>query len=262
MPTTPPLSAVIITFNERDYIAECIDSVRFASEIVVVDSFSTDGTWEWLQAQPGIKASQHPFTNYTLQKSHALNLASHDWIYFLDADERVPPKLQQEILETITSSNPKSAYWNTRTFMFGNRRLRFSGWQTDKVLRLFRKSRCRFIPERIVHETLEFKGDAGYLKARLLHYSYKNYRDYRGKMVKYGKMRAVEAFEKGQSWSLAHQWLRPFWKFFNHYMLRLGVLDGDKGIIICYLNALGVYERFRELKRLKDQQKALSKTVK
>lgn len=247
------LSAVIITFNEIDYISDCIESILFADEIIVVDSFSTDGTWEYLRSHPRITALQHPFENFTQQKSFALKQASHDWVYFLDADERVTPALQQEIIETINNKNAADAYWNYRSFMFKNKRLYFSGWQTDKIYRLFKKSKCEFVNDRIVHETLKVNGTEGKLKEKLIHYSYKNYEDYKGKMIRYGELRAVEEFQKGKEWTVFHQYLRPAWKFLNHYVLRLGILDGTKGITISYLNALGVYKRYSELKKLRNK---------
>ncbi|WP_224489399.1 glycosyltransferase family 2 protein [Robertkochia flava] len=246
-----PISAVIITYNENGYIQQCIESLAFADEIIVVDSFSEDGTWEWISEQENITAVQHAFRNYTEQKSYALSLASHEWVYFLDADEQVPPALAMEICETTTLKDPFPAYWNYRTFMFKNQRLRFSGWQTDKVHRLFRKSECSFLQDRIVHETLSFEGDAGFLKEKLIHYSFKDYHDYKGKMLKYGRLRAIESYREGKKWYLFNQWFRPFWRFFYNFIFRLGFLDGRNGAIICYLNALGVYERYRELKRLR-----------
>ncbi len=247
------LSVVIITFNEIDYISDCIESILFADEIIVVDSFSTDGTWEYLLSHPKIKAIQHPFENFTRQKSFALEQASHDWIYFLDADERVTPALQKEIIETINNKNAADAYWNYRSFMFKNSRLYFSGWQTDKIYRLFKKSKCEFENDRIVHETLKVNGSEGKLKEKLIHYSYKNYEDYKGKMIRYGELRAIEEFKKGKKWTIFHQYLRPAWKFINHYVVRMGILDGTKGIIICYLNALGVFTRYKVLQRLEKE---------
>lgn len=244
------LSVVVITYNEIEYISDCINSILFADEIIVVDSYSKDGTWEFLQSHPKIKAIQHPFENFTKQKSFALEQASNDWIYFFDADERVTPSLQKEIINTINSNNTADAYWNYRSFMFKNKRLYFSGWQTDKIQRLFKKSKCSFINDRIVHEVLKVDGTEGKLKEKLIHYSYKNYDDYKGKMIKYGQLKAQEELKKGKKWTVFHQYLRPTWKFINHYLIRLGILDGNKGIIICYLNALGVFERYKEIKRL------------
>lgn len=231
-------------------IEQCLDSVSFADEIVVVDSYSTDGTFEYLEKHPKVRVVQHPFENFTAQKSFALNQASNEWVLFIDADEVVSKKLETEILETINNPKACEAYWFYRKFMFKNQRLHFSGWQTDKNHRLFRKSKVRFTDKKLVHETLEVDGNSCILKEKLTHYCYKSYEDYKGKMLKYGRLKAKEAFYKEKSFSYLALVFRPTWKFFNHYIIRLGILDGKKGVIICYLNALGVLERYRELKRL------------
>lgn len=247
------ISAVLITYNEDIHINAVLENVKFADEIIVVDSFSTDGTIEKIKEHPNVKLIQRPFLNYTDQKSYALKQATHDWVLFLDADERVPDRLRNEILKTVNSSKPTAdAYYFYRTFMFKNKILHFSGWQSDKNYRLFRKSKVHFTQDRIVHETLVVDGPSGVLKNKLIHYSYKNYEDYKGKMIKYGQMKAQEELKKDYTPNYYHFVFRPFYKFFNHYILRFGILDGKKGIIICYLNALGVYSRYKELKRLRN----------
>jgi len=244
------LSALIITYNEIGYIEKCIESVSFADEILVVDSYSTDGTYEYLMNHPKVKVIQNPFKNFTAQKSFTLRQASNDWVLFLDADEVVSETLKGEVLKTINSDSENVAYWFYRDFMFQNQRLRFSGWQTDKNYRLFRKTKAKFSDKKIVHETLVVNGKSGILKERLTHYCYKNYEDYKTKMLSYGRLKAKEDFYTEKPFSFVFLVVKPAWKFFNHYFLRLGILDGKKGITICYLNALGVLERYRELKRL------------
>ena len=244
------ISALVITYNEIGYIERCLESIRFADEIIVVDSYSTDGTYEYLLEQPNVTVIQHPFHNFTAQKSYALKQAQNDWILFVDADEVVSKELQVEILETVSSTPEHAAYWFYRTFMFQDRVLRFSGWQTDKNYRLFRKSKAKFSDKKIVHETLEVDGTSGILKEKLTHYCYKNYEDYKQKMLTYGRMKAKEAFYKEKHFNYFSLVFKPAWKFVNHYLLRLGVLDGKKGLIICYLNALCDVERNRELKKL------------
>ncbi|WP_210423711.1 glycosyltransferase family 2 protein [Croceivirga thetidis] len=244
------LSALVITYNEIGYIEKCINAISFADEIIVVDSYSTDGTFEYLENHPKVKAIQHPFENFTAQKSFAMNQATNDWILFVDADEVVSDKLQKEIKSTIENPNACEAYWFYRKFMFKDKHLRFSGWQTDKNHRLFRKSKVKFTDKKLVHESLEVDGSSCILNEKLTHFCYKNYDDYKGKMLKYGRLKAKEAFYKEKSFSYFAMLFRPAWKFFNHYIIRLGILDGKKGIIVCYLNALGVLERFKELKRL------------
>lgn len=249
--TNHKISAVFITYNEITHIKEVLTNVQFADEILVVDSFSTDGTIAELKKHPKIKLVQRPFVNYTDQKAYAMSLATYDWVLFMDADERLTDTLKNELLTTINGGTDIVAFYFYRTFMFGQKTLHFSGWQSDKNFRLFRKSKVAFSKERIVHETLEVDGKIGVFKNKLIHYSYKNYDDYKGKMIKYGQMKAKEELEKNYSPNPYHFIFRPAYKFFNHFILRLGFLDGKKGIIISYLNALGVLSRYKELKRLR-----------
>lgn len=245
------ISAVLITLNEIINIDEVLTNVQFADEIIIVDSFSTDGTVERIKKRPKIKLIQRPFVNYTDQKSFAMSQASNDWILFMDADERLTDRLKNEILTTINEEKQPVAYYFYRTFMFQQKILRYSGWQSDKNFRLFRKSKVAFTQDRIVHETLIVDGKIDVLKNRLIHYSYKDYKDYKGKMIKYGQMKAQEELIKNYDPNLYHFIFRPSYKFFNHYFLRFGFLDGKKGVIISYLNALGVYSRYKELSRLR-----------
>ncbi len=248
------LTALMITYNEIEHIEAVIQNLSFADELIIVDSFSTDGTVEVIKKHPNVKLIQRAFKNFTDQKAFALEQASNDWVLFMDADERITPSLEQEIKAVISEGNSKfAAYYFYRRFMFKDQILRFSGWQTDKNYRLFQKSKVQFSPERIVHETLVVNGGSGALKNKLLHYSYKSFDDYKGKMVKYGQMKAIEEAEKGKKFSLVASILRPTYKFLNHFILRLGFLDGKKGLIISYLNALGVKSRFDELKKIQSK---------
>lgn len=252
------ISALIITFNEIGYIEKCLKSVEFADEIIVVDSYSTDGTYEYLSAHPKVKVIQHPFKNYTAQKAFTLNQASNDWVVFVDADEVITAALREEIIATTNSPAPHVAYWFRRKFMFKQELLRFSGWQTDKNYRLFRKSKVRFSEKRIVHETLEVNGTSGILKSKLTHYCYRDFANYKHKMMLYGRLKAKEAFQKGKPFSVALLLLKPTFTFMYNYIVRLGILDGLKGITICYLGALGDWERYVELRRLEQEQKVPS----
>ena len=245
------LSAVFITYNEIIHIDEVLTNVQFADEIIVVDSFSTDGTVERIKKRPKVTLIQRPFVNYTDQKSYAMSLASNDWVLFMDADERLTDRLKNEVLKTINGDASAVAYYFYRTFMFKQKVLRFSGWQSDKNFRLFRKSKVAFTKERIVHETLIVDGPIDSLKHKLIHFSYKNYEDYKGKMITYGKMKAQEELSKDYDPNAYHFIFRTAYKFLNHYIFRFGFLDGKRGITISYLNALGVYSRYKELKRLR-----------
>lgn len=246
----PKISALVITYNEIGYIEACLNSLSFADEIIVVDSYSTDGTYEYLRNREDVTVIQNPFKNFMAQKSFAMSKANHDWILFLDADEVIPAALKREIQETLQKDPKTVAFKFRRQFMFKTNKLRFSGWQTDKNYRLFRKSKVRFTPSRIVHETLEIDGAVRCLREKLLHYSYKNYEDYRAKMIHYGTLKAIQEYPcntvlKGYKYAVA-----PLWKFAYNFFIRLGFLDGINGLIICYLDSLTYIVRLKEFKRL------------
>ena len=250
------VSALLITYNEIHNINAVLENIAFADEIIVVDSFSTDGTVERIKQHPNVKLIQRPFKNYTDQKAFALEQANNEWVLFLDADERVTEDLKVEILSITLSKGPTdAAYYFRRTFMFQDKVLHFSGWQWDKNYRLFKKDKVRFTEDRVVHETLEVNGTSGVLKNKLIHYSYKDYEDYKGKMIKYGRLKAQEELQKGYTPNVYHFVLKPTYRFVNHFILKLGFLDGKKGLTISYLNALSAYWRYKELRRLQKDLK-------
>ncbi|SIQ39195.1 glycosyltransferase family 2 protein [Maribacter ulvicola] len=247
------ISALIITYNEIDNIARCINGVSFADEIIVVDSFSTDGTYEYLKNHPKITVKQHPFKDYTSQKSYTLKQANNDWVLFIDADEVVTENLKNEILQTIKTTK-HSSFWFYRTFIFKDEKINFCGCQTDKNQRLFRKSKVEFAKDKIVHEKLIVDGKIGALESKLIHYSYKNYKDFKNKIDSYGSMKAIQDFRKNKKFSYFKLILKPFWKFFYSYFIRLGFLDGLNGATLCYIYALGEIKRFRTLKEIEQEE--------
>ncbi len=245
------ITGLIITYNEINHIKDVLHNISFVDEIIVVDSFSNDGTVEVIKSFPNVKLYQRKFDDFTSQRNYALSLASNNWILFIDADERVTPKLQEEILEiTNRQKDTKDAYYFYRKFFYKNKPLHFSGWQTDKNFRLFKKDKCSYKSERLVHETLNVNGTTGILKNKLIHYSFDDFSKYKKKMISYGKLRAKELHQKGKKYSLFKLIFKPLYKFLYDYIIRLGFLDGKKGIVICYLNALSVYSRYPELKKL------------
>jgi glycosyltransferase involved in cell wall biosynthesis len=249
------LTALVITYNEEQNIKAVLDNLAFADEIIVVDSFSSDTTFEIASSFKNVKVAQRIFDNFASQRNYALSLATNSWILFIDADERLTTELEKEISNIINDQDSASAYLMYRTFMFQNKKLRFSGWQTDKIIRLFKKEEAHYNHEKIVHEKLIVSGTIGKLKNKLIHYSYSDYEDYKQKMILYGQLKAQEELTKKKKPHFFHFYIRPVYQFLNQYILRLGILDGKKGIIICYLNALSVYVRFQELKKLRSKTK-------
>jgi glycosyltransferase involved in cell wall biosynthesis len=247
------LSALLITYNEESNIKEVLNNLAFADEIIIVDSFSTDKTVEIAAEYKNIKITQRVFDNFASQRNFALSLATHSWVLFIDADERLTPELQTEINDVINQEKSASAYFMHRDFMFENKRLKYSGWQTDKIIRLFKKEKASYNPKKIVHEKLIVEGKIKKLKNKLIHHSYSNYKDYKQKMIFYGQLKAQEEFLKKTNPNFFHFYIRPAYKFLNQYIVRFGFLDGKKGIIICYLNALSVAVRFKELKKIRSK---------
>ena len=244
------ITGLIITYNEEKNIEEVILSLDFVDELIVVDSFSTDTTVAIIKKYPKVKLVQNKFENYTSQRNIALKYANNDWILFIDADERISKKLKSEIIATTNSETSYTAFYFYRKFMFQGKDLRFSGWQTDKNIRLFLKGKAKYISDKLVHEKLIIDGPIGKLKNKLIHYSYTDYDSYKQKMVYYGKLKAKELYLKGTKPNLLNFYLKPLYKFSHSYLIRLGIFDGKKGIIICYLNALSIYIRYVELKRM------------
>ena len=251
VPVKLPLSALIITFNEEKHINDIMRDLDFTDEIIVVDSFSTDNTVALVNSFEKAKLIQNAFVDYTSQRNFAIENAKNPWILFLDADERFTDELKNEVIETIQQKDASSAYLFYRTFMFEDKKLNFSGWQTDKIFRLFQKDKARYTTERLVHEKLTVNGRIGKLKNKLIHFSYTDYQTYKGKMESYGRFKAKEEFAKGVNPNFYHFYLHPAYKFAYQYLIRLGFLDGKKGITICYLNALSVAVRYRELKKMR-----------
>lgn len=244
------ISVLIITLNEEIHMRELLNDLTFADEVIIVDSFSKDNTKEISESFTNVKFVQHPFENYTSQRNFAISLVKNDWILFLDADERLSEKLKIEILDTLKNNETYTAFMFYRTFMFKNKVLRFSGWQTDKIFRLFHKNFASYTSERLVHEKLKVEGKVGILKNKLIHYSYSDYESYKAKMINYGKFKAQEKFIKKLKPSLFLKTFHPIYNFLYNFVVRLGFLDGKKGVIICYLNAYSVYVRYLELNAL------------
>ncbi|QLC65339.1 glycosyltransferase family 2 protein [Flavobacterium sp. LPB0248] len=244
------LSVLIITLNEEQHIKSLLEDIDFADEIIVVDSYSTDKTVSIVESFANVKLIQNHFVDYTAQRNFALDQAKNSWVLFIDADERLTSELKSEIVTAINSENVASAYFIYRIFMFKNSRLNFSGWQTDKIFRLFNKSKCRYNEERTVHEKLIVDGKIASLRYKIIHFSYSSYEDYKSKMYNYGILKANEKLAKGKKSYFLMQLLHPLYTFLYQFIIRFGFLDGSKGVIICYLNAYSVYIRYKELRKI------------
>ena len=243
------ISGLIITFNEEKNIQEILDDFSICDEIIVVDSFSSDQTVSIAEQNPKVKIIQHPFEDFTKQRNVALDAAANDWVLFLDGDERITPELHQEIISELNKFDKKDAYYFYRKFYFAGKPINFSGTQTDKNFRLFRKSKCRYVADKKVHETLAVNGSIGVFNNKLQHFSVSDYDSYRDKMIHYGNLKGQELFDKGKKFSVLTQYLKSAFKFFKTYFLRLGFLDGKEGFQLSVLQTLSVFETYESLKK-------------
>lgn len=247
------ITAIIPTFNEEVNIKEAIESVHWCDEIIVVDSFSRDRTVEIVKGFPGVRLLEHEYEHSAAQKNWTIPQASYPWIFLLDADERPTPELVEEIKTVLGAGSSCSGFWMYRRNHFMGKRINYSGWQSDKVIRLFKRDECRY-QNKHVHAEIEAKGGIGVLKHKLIHYTYKDLVSYLQKADRYttwGALDRFHAFEKsGRKIGLLYLFLRPFGRFLRHYFLRLGILDGTHGFVISALAATNVFIRGVKIWRL------------
>ncbi len=248
----PAITAIIPTKNEEENIAEAIKSVQWADEILVIDSMSGDRTVE-IARQMGAKVIQRSFDDFSSQKNYAIKHALHDWIFVLDADERVPAALRDEILNALHSNDKLTAYWIKRVNFVGRHRIRFSGWQNDKCIRLFHREFARYNGH-YVHEEIKNKGRTGFLKNPLLHYTYRSFEQFENKLDFYAKLRAREWYEQGRKYRLWRQVFKAVYRFFKHYILHLGFLDGRLGWRLATHYSKAAWKRFAYLKQLEQNR--------
>jgi glycosyltransferase involved in cell wall biosynthesis len=236
------ISAIIPTLNEELHIKDAIESVSFADEILVIDSFSSDKTVE-IAKSLNAKVIQRGFDDFSSQKNYALSKATYDWIYILDADERVTSELKQEILGKVESPNGFVGFYVYRNFYFLGKRLKYGGWQRDKVIRLFKKDTCKY-DGKLVHEKIVADGKVGYFTNKLEHYSYRNYDHYIAKINQYAQLKAKNLYISGKRVTIFHLLIKPPVRFCIHYFLRLGFLDGFQGFVMASIQAYGVLARY------------------
>ena len=246
------ISAIIPTLNEEIHIADAIKSVSFADEIIVIDSFSTDKTIE-IAEKLNVKIIKRKFDDFSSQKNFAIEQAKYDWIFILDADERVTPEVEKEIIEAVKDPKDFVGFYVRRSFYFSGKKVNYSGFQRDKVIRLFLKEHCKYAG--LVHEKIISNGKIGFFKNKLDHFSYRNYDHYISKMNHYAAIRAKELHEKGNKVNIYHVMIKPAARFFIHFIVRLGFLDGFTGFLVAKTQAYGVLTRYIKLWLLNSEMK-------
>jgi glycosyltransferase involved in cell wall biosynthesis len=239
------LSVIVTTRNEAENLPACLESVAWADEVLVVDSGSTDATGE-IAARHGARVLVHPYHSAGAQKNWALQQVPGPWVLILDADERVSPELAPSIRAVLEQDGPLDGYFLRRQSYFLGHRIRFCGWRADRVLRLFRLGHGLY-DDRLVHETLQLQGQAGQLRAPLLHYTYRSFSDYLDKLDRYSERGAADLREAGRRPSVPALLTRPAARFLRMYVLQLGFLDGVWGLLLCTLASHSVWLKYARL---------------
>ena len=246
------ITAIIPTFNEQQRIKNSLNSAQFADEVIVIVSFSTDDTISIVKKSNAILL-QRKFDNFSKQKNYAIQHASFDWIVWIDADEVLTKDLQQEIKDAVENPKENVGFYMYRIFFFKGKKMRFTGTQNDKLIRLFNRKHCRY--EGIVHEKIIANGKIGVLNNKILHYSYISFDRYIVKLNQHSALKAQELYNKGLIITPFHLIIKPIARFIKHYFIKLGILDGFYGFIISFALSYGVLVRYIKLWNLKQKDK-------
>lgn len=240
------LSVIIITLNEEQNIAECLASVSWADEIIIVDAQSADTTVE-LAKRFTQKVFVREWKGYGASKTFALEQATHPWVFWLDADERVTPELAKEIQAIVHSGSDKhNGFEVARRAFFIGKWIKHCGWYPGYVIRLFRKESVRFTTTN-VHEKVECAGSIGKLRNDLLHFTDDNLFHYYAKFNRYTSLAAKDVRKGGRRFSLYDLLVRPPFLFFKMYIIRRGFLDGRHGLVLSLLSAAYVFTKYAKL---------------
>jgi glycosyltransferase involved in cell wall biosynthesis len=241
----PKVSVTIITLNEADHIAAAIGSAAWADEVIVVDAESTDDT-RAIALAGGASVHTRAWTGYVDQKNHAASLASHDWIFSLDADERVTPALAAEVREVLARGAPCSAYRVPRVTFHLGRWIRTTDFYPDFQTRLYDRRAASWRGKH-VHESVGASGPVGQLTSELEHYSYRDLADHLDRINRYTSLAARQMHEAGRRARIVDLVVHPPAAFLRNYLLRRGFLDGAVGLTLSLVNAYSVLLKFAKL---------------
>ena len=245
------LTATVITRDEASNIAAALQSISWADEIVVVDSGSTDDTVALASAR-GVRVMSRTWPGYVDQKNYAASVATHDWIFSLDADERVTPALAGEIREIVAGNPAERAFRVPRVTFHLGRWVRTTDFYPDHQTRLYDRRSARW-QGKYVHESVVADGPVGQLKHELQHYSYRDLSDHLDRINQYSTLAAQQMYEGGRRAGAVDLLLHPPAAFLRNYVLRGGFADGVAGLTISLVNAYSVLLKFAKLWELQQQ---------
>lgn len=251
-----PASVVIVTKNEERNIGNALESVKDFEDIVVVDSFSEDRTVQICKEYTD-RIFQHKWQGYAKQKQIAIDYAKKDWVFLLDADERMSPELKKEISNLFTDKTKivYQGYYIPRKNYFLGKWIKHSGWWPDYTIRLFRKDSSQ-VQQREVHEKIIVKGQIGYLKNPLEHYTYETISEFISKMQNYSTLSAKEIIKEKIPLTMLFlkMTINPIFTFIKMFLLKQGFRDGFHGFILSVLYSFYTFLKYLktwELKKIK-----------
>ena len=245
------ISITIRTFNEEKNIRECLESVNWADEIVVVDSNSTDSTVAIARGYTGNIITQK-WLGHIEQSQFATDQTTNTWVLHMDADERVTPELRDEIMALDLDRSPCDAYEMPRRHFFMQQWIDHSAWYPDYKIRLFRKDRCRwggYAP----HDEVKVKGLKKKLRNEIQHYIYLDIAHFAATKNKYSSLTAADHFKHGRRARIIDFTLRPLYAFLYRYFVRLGIADGIPGFTISVMEAHAVFMKYIKLYELQNK---------
>ncbi len=246
-----PLSVYILAYNEEAKIEATLQSVSWADEVIVIDSYSTDRTVE-ISEQMGAKVVQIKFNGFGELRMAGIKNTSHEWIFSIDSDERCTPEAREEIISTINNENSKDIYFVPRRNIFMGKKIRFCGWYPNyRQPQLFRRGKMTYESKDLVHEDYIINGSVGHLKMPILQIPFLNISEIMQKMDRYSELGAEKLRKKRKvSPSNLNIILRSLWTFIRIYILRLGIFDGLPGFVIAFCNMEGTFYRYTKLKEI------------
>lgn len=243
------ISAVIITYNEEVRLEGALKSLQgIASEIVVVDCYSTDSTVKIAKKYTD-KVFERSWTSFADQKNFANSKARFPWIFSLDADERISPELREELLELKEIEPDCSAYSMPRLTFYLGRWIRHAGWYPDRKTRLFRRDRARWEGE-YVHEKLVVEGKIKKLKGPVHHFTYRNIGEHLSRINRFSDLGAQKLYAQRKKCRFYHLLFLPVFRFFKAYVFERGFLDGFAGLVISVLTGYAIFVRYAKLKEI------------
>jgi glycosyltransferase involved in cell wall biosynthesis len=253
------LSAIVITRNEAHNLRDCLQSMQgLVDEIIVVDSQSTDETVA-IAREYGAKVSQPTdWPGFGPQKNRALDLASCDWVFSIDADERVTPELAAEIKQVVQAGQEDVAYQVPRLSWYCGKFIHHAGWQPDYVLRLFKRGTAKFSDD-LVHERVVTQARITSLQHHMLHYSYLNFSQVLSKVDAYSSASAKQAYARGKRSSVTGALGHGAWAFFRTFVIRRGFLDGAHGLALSISNAETSYYKYLKLWQMQQAEEVRAK---